>query len=402
MAIWRYVLALCLVLPGCGQGAADNAAASASASVTLGEQSGDLAPGPAAGGEDAFIAGPIASPAPTNYLSSVYWPSAKLDPASGTARISCSYDYERDGDGRTLNSLEFFAVVDAMNACRENGVVRLRYKGKIGTGFTALVERVGAMAERMEIGTRILDIDSAGGHVEEAILAGDAIAESHWAIWVREDALCHSACVLVLAAGDTRSISGKVGIHRLMRDRSNATSRAELNAELKQISQHMRDYLERNGVAVAIADQMMTIPNRQLRLLSEDDLKQYGLYGTNAAQDDLDRIRLNRQCGEDFVRRRDSFRRAFDRECMEPGEAFEDMNQCGLALQSQFGFPDRTCPDVSPMSDQRRSPARLPALPPIDFDNVVATGSAGDAKDPAAAEAKPATGATDRKASADR
>ena len=171
----------------------------------------------------------------------------------------------------------------------------------------------------MDIRERILDIDSAGGQVEEAIRAGDAIAGGRWAIWVREDSVCHSACVLVLGAGDTRSIAGKVGIHRLIRDRSKATTRAELSAELKDVNQQVRDYLARNGVAGSLADQMMIIPNRDLRVLTTAELAAFGLSGTNAVQDDLDRITLMRQCGNDFVRRRDAFMRAFDRQCMRSG-----------------------------------------------------------------------------------
>src|SRR3546814_4721200 len=73
------------------------------------------------------------------------------------------------------------------------------------------------MADRMDIHTRILDIDSTGGRVEDAMPAGDAIAGSRWTIRVRADSICHSACVLVLAAGDDREVVGKVGIHRMVR-----------------------------------------------------------------------------------------------------------------------------------------------------------------------------------------
>ena len=105
-----------------------------------------------------------------------------------------------------MESLDFLVLVDTLSPCRDTagGVVRLRYHGNIGPGFTALVERVGAIAQRMDIDDRILDIDSTGGQVEEAIRAGDVIAGSQWAIWVRDGSICHSACVLVLAAGDTR------------------------------------------------------------------------------------------------------------------------------------------------------------------------------------------------------
>ena len=215
-------------------------------------------------------------------------------------------------DGAPLTNLSFLGVVDALTPCQDIGLLRLRYEGKINAGFHALVERVAAIADRMEIGKRVLDIDSSGGQVEDAIKAGDAIGASGWTIWVREGASCHSACVLILGAGDVRMISGPVGIHRIIRMSSTATSRAQLNEELQAVYGRVKEYLARNGVAVAVADMMMAVPNRNLRLLSADELLEHGLDGTNPAQDDLDRLQLMRKCGEDFVRRRDAFQRNFD------------------------------------------------------------------------------------------
>ena len=317
------------------------------------------------------------APPPADYLAGTHWPAAQL--RGGRAWLGCDYDYAAAGDGTPVASLEFFSLVDALTPCREPGRLRLRYEGKIDAGFTALVERVAAIANRMDIGARVLDLDSTGGQVEEAIRAGDAIAGGHWAVWVREGAICHSACVLVLAAGDTRSIAGKVGIHRLIRDQSKATTRAELSAELKEVTTQVHDYLERNGVAGALADQMMTIANRRLRVLAPEELEAYGLSGTNAAQDDLDRITLMRRCGEAIVQRRDAFMREFDAQCLAPGEAFADTQACGQALEQRFGFPDPACPHQSPMADYARRLGE--ALPP-----AVASGAA-----PADADA--ATGA---------
>lgn len=306
------------------------------------------------------------TPSPTRKAPSVttpdftYWPPATLD--GGTARVSCHYDYDREGDGERIGALEFFNLVDVLSDCRDAGMVRLRYRGKIDAGFTALMARVTEIADRMEIRNRVLDIDSAGGQVEEAIRVGDQMAEARWSIWVRDGSLCHSACVLVLAAGDTRSIAGKVGIHRLMRLKSTATTRAELNDELRDITQQLRDYLSRNGVAAHLADRMMTIPARNLLLLNTAELRQYGLSGTNAAQEDLDRIRVARKCGEDFARRRDAFGRAFDNQCMQPGAAFEALADCGRSLRGEFGFPDERCPDETPLA---RFDAATEHAPPL-------------------------------------
>lgn len=315
--------------------------------VTLADEAGTAAP--------RLAAAPLPERAPGDYLKTTDWPAAALD--AGEARISCDYDYAALGDGERLESLSFFAVVDALTPCQPRGVVRLRYQGKIGASFTALVQRVAAVADRLEIPTRILDIDSTGGHVEEAIRAGDSMAETRWAIWVREGSQCHSSCVLILAGGDMRSIQGKVGVHRLFRDRSTATSRAELSAELKEVTTQVRDYFIRNGADARLADQMMTIANRRLRLLSEAELREYGLQGSNAVQDDLDRIRVTRRCGADFAHRRDAWLRAFEAHCLEPGKAYEALDECGRALEPRYGFPDAKCPNDNPTADRRGLPA---------------------------------------------
>ncbi|NZA27580.1 hypothetical protein H0E84_14465 [Luteimonas sp. SJ-92] len=277
------------------------------------------------------------------------WSPLRLD--EQVAAISCELDYVEQGDGEPLLELEREAVIAALAPCEERGVTRLRYKGRITAEFTALMERVTEVADELGIGKRVLDIDSAGGQVEDAMAVGDFIAESRWTIWVREGSVCHSACVFVLGAGDTRLITGRVGIHRIIRMSSTATTRAELNTELRAVYDRVQAYLERNGVAVAIADLMMAVPNRNLRLLTVDELQLYGLDGVNPAQDDLDRLRLMRKCGQDFVRRRDSFARAFDARCKAPDTELEALSSCGLDLRRNYGFPDETCPAESPLSE---------------------------------------------------
>ncbi|TDK25049.1 hypothetical protein E2F46_07735 [Luteimonas aestuarii] len=275
---------------------------------------------------------------------------APLELASGTARISCELDYAA-GDGEPLPGLERETVDAALSPCMERGVLRLRYEGKIAADFTALMQRVALVADDLGVDKRVLDIDSSGGMVEDAIRAGDAIGGSRWTIWVREGSVCHSSCVFVLGAGDVRMISGRVGIHRIIRMSSTATTRVELNTELRAVYGRVRDYFERNGVATAVADLMMAVPNRNLRLLTPQELQEYGLDGINPVQDDLDRLALMRKCGQDFVARRDAFVRAFDTRCKRPDLELDALNACGVELRADFGFPDSACPAESPLSE---------------------------------------------------
>ncbi|WOB25112.1 MULTISPECIES: hypothetical protein [Xanthomonas] len=337
---------------------------------------------------------PVAPPPrPRAQAGEAGWPAAALE--AGQAWISCATDYSKEaGDGTLLPALDRASVEAALAPCRETGLVRVRYAGKINAGFAALVWRLAAVAEQLRLPHRILDLDSSGGQVEAAIRAGDTIGESNWTIWVREGSICHSACVFVLAAGDNRLVAGKVGIHRMMRISSKATSRSELNRELREVYGNVKDYLERNGVAVAVADLMMTVPNRSLRLLTMEELREYGLDGTNAVQDDLERIRQMRKCGDAFVRRKDAFLVAFDQKCKGEGADLDAVNACGLALKQRFGFPDAACPEESPLAET--DAAALPATPAADTQ----TGSAAEerpqaepsaAAAPDAAESEPST-----------
>lgn len=278
------------------------------------------------------------------------WPTVALD--NGKAWLSCDTEYANEGgDGAALEALDRASLEAAIAPCVERGLLRVRYAGKINPGFAELVTRIALVADAQRVSRRILDLDSSGGQVEAAIVAGDRIGESNWTIWVREGSVCHSACVFVLAAGDNRLVSGKVGIHRMMRISSRATSRAELNLELHEVYDNVKDYLQRNGVAVGVADLMMTVPNRSLRLLTSDELRQFGLDGTNAVQDDLERIKQMRKCGDDFVRRKDAFLVAFDQECKREGSELDVITRCGQTLKQRFGFPDVACPDESPLSE---------------------------------------------------
>ncbi|GGD37504.1 hypothetical protein [Pseudoxanthomonas indica] len=304
----------------------------------------------------AISTGPV-KPAPRklDLATTTQWPEMALTP--GVTWISCELDYVQQGDGESLEALDFATLEAPVKACQAAGVMRIRYTGKINAEFTALMERASIMANRLGIEKRVLDIDSSGGRVEDGIRAGDIIGASHWTLWVRDGAICHSSCLLILASGDNRIIAGKVGIHRMMRINSGANSRAELAEELRQVYGQLKDYLERNGAAVTVADLMMTVPNRRLRLLTATELEEYGLQGANAAQDDLDRIQLTRKCGEEFVRRKDDFMIAFDRQCGKTETALDDINACGLALRKSFGFPDTTCPMESPLAEFDRDAA---------------------------------------------
>ncbi len=361
MPILRACLALaCLsLLAGCGRDAVQEPVARIETqTVASPEEGGAVSRAPVVTPEQPA---PVAPVAPAVKVAD--W--SPLELASGQAWIDCGLDY-RHGDGELLSSPSRDNLRHLLELCRPGDVLRLRYRGKIAADFTVLVERVTRVADSLGIGSRVLDLDSTGGQVEDAIRAGDFIANHRWTIWVREDSLCHSACVFVLAGGDSRRLAGRIGIHRIIRLSSTATSRTELNTELQAVYATVREYLERNGASPLLADVMKTVPNRSLRLLTGEELRMYGLDGNNAAQDDLDRVRLLDKCGDDFMRRRDAWVRAFEERCRIRDEVYA-LNACGLQLRRDFGFPDDECPAESPLAEFNELPDVLPpeVSPPV-------------------------------------
>ncbi|MDH7451513.1 hypothetical protein QF205_00260 [Luteimonas composti] len=342
---WSLVFLACLLLLGCR---AQEGQEAATMEVASPEEGGAVSTAPVQVEEVGPPEVDASEPVPDE-PEGIDWSGLDLSP--GQASLSCELDYAREGDGTPLAAFDEESLTSALEACAERGVMRLRYEGKVNAAFAAMMQRVTHVAEALEIDKRVLDIDSSGGMVEDAIRAGDRIAESRWTVWVREDAVCHSACVFILAAGDMRMVSGRIGIHRIIRMSSTASTRMELNRELRVVYDRVRDYLERNGAATAVADLMMAVPNRNLRLLTGEELGLYGLDGINPAQDDLDRLRLMRKCGEDFVSRRDAFVRAFDARCKTRNADLEMLNSCGLELRTDYGFPDESCPAESPLSE---------------------------------------------------
>ena len=371
MSLKPWSTLLCLALAACSQ---------------LDDSAGSTANEARAGGSDGdhmvsinVADAPPPAPPPALGAADRPWPAAMLE--NGMAHVSCTTDYAGDdGDGVLLEGLSRAQLEAALQPCVARGLVRVRYSGKINPGFAELMWRLAVVAEQAGIRKRILDLDSSGGQVESAIVAGDGIGETGWTLWIREGSICHSACVFVLAAGDNRLVMGKVGIHRMMRISSKATSRAELNRELHEVYDNVKDYLQRNGVAVGVADLMMTVPNRSLRLLSGEELRQFGLDGTNAVQDDLERIRQMRSCGDDFVRRKDAFLVAFDQQCKREGAELEAVNACGQSLKAQYGFPDEQCPADSPLSEI--DVATLPPAPNDRAPTAAAAAAAAPAADP--------------------
>ena len=176
-------LALLLVLAGCQREAPSAPADGTSSEVqAVADENGAVSVAPMTPAAPAPP--PVATPAATEKKPAVPAPMdwSDITLASGEAWLSCNLDYSLHGDGDALLSLDRESLDGLLGPCVERGVLRLRYRGRITTDFAALVERTTNVADALGIRKRVLDLDSAGGLVEDAIRAGDFIAASRWTI----------------------------------------------------------------------------------------------------------------------------------------------------------------------------------------------------------------------------
>jgi hypothetical protein len=278
---------------------------------------------------------------------------------SVVASIGCDSDDRRRTD-LAFSPFDARSLRAAVERCASSRMIHLYYKGEIGKSFRTLIRNTSDLAEELSIPLKVLDIDSVGGEVDEAMQTGDIIGDTDWGIRVAEGRHCLSACVLVLAAGGHRSVSGAVGIHRLFPALPRATTRRQLQAELAAVTERVKTYLRIQGASPILADVMATVPANTIRVLTPDEAREFGLLGMNAADADLNRAHLVRKCGWDFVRRKEAWSIASSTRCQEAeapdggaGNSREAL-QCQADLAKEFGFPDLTCPDESPHAAVKR------------------------------------------------
>lgn len=286
-------------------------------------------------------------------LPGVEWPQVSL-PANH-AWLSCHPPKDLIGElGVPISDLSAQALIGMLLDCEGYSTSRLlyfdlTYRGEIGPEFIDLIARMNELVKRFEIRSPRLSMNSGGGDVSAAMAAGNLMSKVNWTVIIDDDAVCYSACVLVLAAGHRRVMAptSKVGIHRIIPVQSAAATRDQLQAELDEINEQVARYLTKNGVARTVADLMMAVPAGDIKILDRDELKEFGLWWQNAAQADIARIDLINRCGKEYVARRDAY---IDRErdCHTGGSteaAFEHYSKCVDALAEELRLPDKKCPE---------------------------------------------------------
>ena len=115
-------------------------------------------------------------------------------------------------------------------------------------------------------------IASPGGYVREAVTAATVIR--NFGLDVEVIGECASSCVMLLAAGDRREVnaSGMVGIHRSW----TASGQTNLEDHQAHIS-WLGKFYEQQGVSQQLIFDTMAIPSEDMKWLTTNELRNYGL-----------------------------------------------------------------------------------------------------------------------------
>lgn len=133
----------------------------------------------------------------------------------------------------------------------------------------------GIMAHPGTHARKIVLLDSIGGSVPEAIRMGRLLRETGFDVIVPSTGLCQGACVYLLAAGHKKTVRGAVGLHRPYYPAGDS-SLAELSHN--GVRYNPRAYFKEMNVAPVLVDEMQRIEPGRMRLLSQQELAQYGLH----------------------------------------------------------------------------------------------------------------------------
>jgi hypothetical protein len=144
----------------------------------------------------------------------------------------------------------------------------------------------------------VMELGSPGGDLPAAMEIGRMVKRHLvWTKVVDFGSGCYSACVLVLAAGSVRlaRAESKIGIHR---PRFDETYFAGLDVETARsryasMAASVRSYLDEMGISPRLFDMMMQVSSSSVRLLTQEELKETGLDGSDPGYDEWLNARAN-------------------------------------------------------------------------------------------------------------
>lgn len=155
-----------------------------------------------------------------------------------------------------------------------NGVLSLT--GAIGLGTAAAFdEKTADIGEYIQI----VELDSPGGSVEDALAIAKAIRNRGFDTRVKSGSLCASSCPLVLAGGVNRfaPANAAIGVHQIFSMSEDYRSNQEAVAGTQSVTAEITRHLDDMGADPALWLHALDTPPQKLYYFSPEELEKYRL-----------------------------------------------------------------------------------------------------------------------------
>jgi hypothetical protein len=173
-----------------------------------------------------------------------------------------------------------------------------------------LIEQTRQEGERKhwEMEPPFVYLDTPGGNVSAAMAIGRLLRNEEGSVQIETQAICYSACVIVLAGAVSRYIQGQVGIHRPYYEvPKGEISRGKITEAFKSTLQELRAYFREMNVNEELADAMLRIEPEHMRLLNYAELNRYGLTGIDPIAKEVKELKAAQNLGitrQEYMRRK--------------------------------------------------------------------------------------------------
>ena len=132
-----------------------------------------------------------------------------------------------------------------------------------------------------------VSLNSNGGDFHTAITLGRMMRRANAAAMGGQSDICMSSCVMLLAGATFRGHAGKVGIHRPYRMTNEPISQDAMRQEFNMWGKEAKDFLSEVNVPTNLWDSMIRIPPEEVKILTQSELRDFGLKGEDPVSAEL-------------------------------------------------------------------------------------------------------------------
>ena len=122
-----------------------------------------------------------------------------------------------------------------------------------------------------------LELNSPGGDVTSALMIGAIAREEGLYAVIRDNYICASSCVFILAGAPYRYVAGKVGIHRPYLPKDLVDTPEGQKKQYTKLESSIKNYFSAMNVPTDLYDRMFRIAPEKIVWMNEAELDKYGL-----------------------------------------------------------------------------------------------------------------------------